>query len=261
MTDFVCIDQSEGVVTLTLNAPETRNALSSPAQWDAIVDACTRIERDDSVRAVVLTGAGTAFCAGGNVKDFRDRKGLAAGPPTQVRENYRRGIQRIPLALWALDVPTIAAVNGPAVGAGCDLACMCDLRIAGRSARFAESFVKLGLIPGDGGAWWLQRVVGYQRAAQMSFTGDMIDADTALAWGLVMEVVDDDALLAHAQQLAARIAANPGAAVRMTKRLLREAQSQRLDSVLELAAAYQALTHGSDEHQAAVSAFLAGKDR
>ena len=95
-----------------------------------------------------------------------------------MRENYRRGIQRIPLALWQLDVPTIAAVNGPAVGAGCDLACMCDMRIAGRSARFAESFVKLGLIPGDGGAWWLQRAIGYQRAAQMSLTGDMIDADT-----------------------------------------------------------------------------------
>jgi enoyl-CoA hydratase/carnithine racemase len=178
-----------------------------------------------------------------------------------VRENYRRGIQRIPLALWQLDVPTIAAVNGPAVGAGCDLACMCDMRIAGRSARFAESFVKLGLIPGDGGAWWLQRAIGYQRAAQMSLTGDMIDADTALAWGLVMEVVDDAHLLERCQSLAARIAENPPAAVRMTKRLLREAQTQRLDTVLELAAAYQALTHGSDEHQGAVEAFLAARSR
>jgi enoyl-CoA hydratase/carnithine racemase len=261
MTDFVRIDVHSGVATLTLNAPETRNALTSPHEWDAIVDSCQRIQRDDTIRAVVVTGAGSAFCAGGNVKDFRDRKGLAEGTPAQVRENYRRGIQRIPLALWQLDVPTIAAVNGPAVGAGCDLACMCDMRIAGRSARFAESFVKLGLIPGDGGAWWLQRAIGYQRAAQMSLTGDMIDADTALAWGLVMAVVDDDRLLDEAQGLASRIAANPPSAVRMTKRLLREAQTQRLDTVLELAAAYQALTHGSDEHQSAVAAFLAERGR
>ncbi|QID17888.1 crotonase/enoyl-CoA hydratase family protein [Nitrogeniibacter mangrovi] len=259
MTDFLLTDRHEGVVTLTLNAPETRNALSSPAQWDAIVDACAQLEHDDDVRAVVLTGAGSAFCAGGNVKDFRDRKGLAEGDAMQVRENYRRGIQRIPLALWQLDIPTIAAVNGPAVGAGCDLACMCDLRVAGRSARFAESFVKLGLIPGDGGAWWLQRVVGYQRAALMSLTGDMIDAQTALDWGLVMAVVDDADLLAHAQSVAARIAANPGPAVRMTKRLLREAQTQRLDSILQLAAAYQALTHDSDDHAAAVNAFLSAR--
>lgn len=259
MTDFVLTDCHEGVLTLTLNAPDTRNALSTDSQWQALVDACECVERDDTVRAVVVTGAGSAFCAGGNVKDFRDRKGLAEGSPMQVRENYRRGIQRIPLALWQLDVPTIAAVNGPAIGAGCDLACMCDLRIAGRSARFAESFVKLGLIPGDGGAWWLQQAVGYQRAALMSLTGEVIDALTALDWGLVLEVVDDDALLGRAQSHAARIAANPGGAVRMTKRLLRQAQTQRLDDVLQLAAAFQAITHNSEDHAQAVAAFLAAR--
>lgn len=259
MSDFVQIERQEGVMTLTLNAPDTRNALSTPEQWQTLVDACKRIEHDDDVRAVVVTGAGSAFCAGGNIKDFRDRKGLAEGDPMQVRENYRRGIQQIPLALWQLDVPTIAAVNGPAVGAGCDLACMCDLRVAGRSARFAESFVKLGLIPGDGGAWWLQQAVGYQRAALMSLTGEMIDAQTALDWGLVVEVVDDEVLLSTAQELAARIAANPAGAVRMTKRLLRQAQTQRLDDVLQLAAAYQAITHNSDDHARAVADFLAKK--
>lgn len=259
MSDFILTDVHNGVMTLTLNAPETRNALSTPAQWQALVDACERVERDDAIKAVVVTGAGSAFCAGGNVKDFRDRTGLAEGDPMQVRENYRRGIQRIPLALWQLDVPTIAAVNGPAVGAGCDLACMCDVRIAGRSARFAESFVKLGLIPGDGGAWWLQQALGYQRAAVMSLTGDMIDAGQALEWGLVLEVVDDAILLESAHALAARIAANPPGAVRMTKRLLRQAQTQRLDDVLQLAAAYQAITHNSSDHAEAVAAFLRSK--
>jgi enoyl-CoA hydratase/carnithine racemase len=176
-----------------------------------------------------------------------------------VRDNYRRGIQRIPLAFHRLDVPTIAAVNGPAIGAGCDLACMADIRIASEKASFAESFVKLGLIPGDGGAWLLQRVVGYARAAEMSFTGELVDAQAALAMGLVSRVVPHEALLAEANALAERIAANPGQALRMTKRLMREAQTSRLDSILELSAAYQALTHGSAEHDGAVAAFLDGR--
>ena len=254
--DFVLFEQRDAIVTLTLNAPEARNALTSQAQWDAVVAACERVQADPAVKVVILTGAGSAFCAGGNVKDFRDKRGLAAGSGMDVRDNYRRGIQRIPLAFHRLDVPTIAAVNGPAIGAGCDLACMADIRIASEKASFAESFVKLGLIPGDGGAWLLQRVVGYARAAEMSFTGERVDAQAALAMGLVSRVVPHAALLAEANALAERIAANPGQALRMTKRLMREAQTSRLDAILELSAAYQALTHGSAEHEGAVAAFL-----
>ncbi len=254
--DFVLFEQRDAIVTLTLNAPEARNALSSQAQWDAVVAACERVQADPAVKVVILTGAGSAFCAGGNVKDFRDKRGLAAGSGMEIRDNYRRGIQRIPLAFHRLDVPTIAAVNGPAIGAGCDLACMADIRIASEKASFAESFVKLGLIPGDGGAWLLQRVVGYARAAEMSFTGETVDAQAALAMGLEARVVPHETLLAEATALAERIAANPGQALRMTKRLMREAQTSRLDAILELAAAYQALTHGSAEHEGAVAAFL-----
>lgn len=254
--DFVLFEQRDAIVTLTLNAPEARNALTSQAQWDAVVAACERVQADPAVKVVILTGAGSAFCAGGNVKDFRDKRGLAAGSGMDVRDNYRRGIQRIPLAFHRLDVPTIAAVNGPAIGAGCDLACMADIRIASEKASFAESFVKLGLIPGDGGAWLLQRVVGYARAAEMSFTGETVDAQAALAMGLVSRVVPHETLLAEATALAERIAANPGQALRMTKRLMREAQTSRLDAILELSAAYQALTHGSAEHEGAVAAFL-----
>lgn len=257
--DFVLFEQRDAIVTLTLNAPEARNALSSQAQWDAVVAACERVQADPAVKVVIVTGAGSAFCAGGNVKDFRDKRGLAAGSGMEIRDNYRRGIQRIPLAFHRLDVPTIAAVNGPAIGAGCDLACMADIRIASEKASFAESFVKLGLIPGDGGAWLLQRVVGYARAAEMSFTGETVDAQAALAMGLVSRVVPHETLLAEATALAERIAANPGQALRMTKRLMREAQTSRLDAILELSAAYQALTHGSAEHDGAVAAFLDGR--
>jgi len=256
MEDFVIYEQAGPVVTLTLNRPEQRNALSTPAEFDAIVAACARINADRGVRAVILTGAGKAFCAGGNVKDMKARSGIAAGSPYQLRGGYRDGIQRIPLALYELEVPTIAAVNGPAIGAGCDLTCMCDMRIAGESALFAESFVKLGIIPGDGGAWLLPRAVGLAKAYEMAFTGDAIDAQEALACGLVSRVVPDDQLLDAARELAGRIARNPPHALRLTKRLLREGQHVRLDTLLELSAAFQALSHHTEDHQEALAAFF-----
>jgi enoyl-CoA hydratase/carnithine racemase len=206
---------------------------------------------------VILTGAGSAFSAGGNVKDMRDRKGLSAGSPYEIRNNYRRDIQNIPLNVYDLDVPTIAAVNGAAIGAGCDLACMCDIRIASERAKFAESFVKLGIIPGDGGAWLLPRLVGQSKAAELTFTGDTIDATEALACGLVSKVVPADALMNEARALAGRIAANPGHALRMAKRLLREGQHVRLDTLLEMSAAFQAIAHHTPEHDQAIDALLA----
>ncbi|MBU6271768.1 MAG: crotonase/enoyl-CoA hydratase family protein [Betaproteobacteria bacterium] len=256
MSDFLRYEQTGAIVTLTLNDPASRNALSTPEQWAAVVDAAERVQADLSVRCVILTGAGSAFCAGGNVKDMQNKTGIAAGDPNRISEGYRNGIQRIPLAFHRLDVPTIAAVNGPAVGAGCDLACMCDIRIAGESARFAESFVKLGIIPGDGGAWLLPRVVGMSRAAEMTFTGEMIDAAQALACGLVSRVVPNEQLMASAMALAERIAANPGPALRMAKRLLREGQHTRLDTLLEMSAAFQAMAHHTSEHTVALEAFL-----
>jgi enoyl-CoA hydratase/carnithine racemase len=257
MSDFVLFERDGDVVTLTLNRPDERNALSTQANWDEIVACCDRVRSDATVKVVILTGAGTAFSAGGNVKDMRDKKGISSGNPYAIMRGYQNGIQRIPLALYDLDVPTIAAVNGPAIGAGCDLACMCDIRIASEKARFAESFVKLGIIPGDGGAWLVQRVIGYQRAAELTFTGDTIDARTALDIGLVAQVVAHEALMDVARALAARIAANSGPALRMTKRLLRQAQTGRLDETLELSAAMQALAHHTPEHDASVAAFVA----
>jgi len=224
MSDFVLLAQEGAVFTLTLNAPAERNALSTQSQWDALVDAIESVQRHPEAKCLIITGAGSAFCAGGNVKDMQNKQGIAGGSPYAIREGYRRGIQRIPKAMAALDVPAIAAVNGPAIGAGLDLACMCDIRIASEKARFAESFVKLGIIPGDGGAWLLQRIVGYAKAAELSFTGDMLDAQQALDCQLVSEVVPHDQLMQAALNLASRIAANPAPALRMTKRLLREAQ-------------------------------------
>ena len=166
------------VLSLTMNSPDTRNALTGDEQFEDFVAVCKEINDDKSIRAVVLTGAGSAFCAGGNVKDMRDRTGMFSGDPFDQAEAYRSGIQKIPRAINSLTVPIIAAVNGPAVGAGCDLATMCDIRIASEAALFAESFVKLGLIPGDGGAWFLPRAVGVSNANYMScllYTSDAAD--------------------------------------------------------------------------------------
>jgi len=162
----------------------------------------------------------------------------------------------VSLAFDRLEVPVIAAVNGPAIGAGCDLACMCDIRIAAESARFAESFVKLGIVPGDGGAWLLPRAVGYSKACEMAFTGDTLGAAEALACGLVSKVVPDAELMKEARALAERIAANPPHAVRMTKRLMREGRNVQLATLLELSAAMQSLAHATADHKEAVAAFL-----
>jgi len=257
MSDFLEFRQEGGVVTLTMNRPDIRNALSGADAIDAFVAACDRITHDLSVRAVILTGAGPAFSAGGNIKTMRQNVGLGVGEPAKIRYAYKNGIQRIPMALYNLEVPTIAAVNGPAVGAGNDVACMCDIRIASERATFAESFVKLGIVPGDGGAWLLPRAVGMSKASEMAFTGEAIDARNALACGLVSRVVPHDDLMASAMELARKIAANPAHALRMTKRLLREGESASLDSLLEISASYQALAHMEPDHHEAVRAFVA----
>ncbi len=256
MNSFLEVERHGAVLMVRMNSPETRNALTKPEQFQEFVDLCADLRQDLSVKAVVLTGNGKAFCSGGNIKDMQNREGIFAGSPYELRNNYRNGIQRIPLALYELDIPIIAAVNGPAIGAGLDLACMCDIRIASNKALFAESFVKLGIIPGDGGAWLLPRIIGIPKASIMAFTGDAIDAEQALEWGLIEQLCSEDELEEKALDMAQRIAKNPSHALRMCKRLLREGQHMRLDSLLELSAAYQSLAHHTQDHAEAVDAFV-----
>lgn len=253
MTESVRYEQEDGVVILTLNEPATRNAIS-PAIVEALVECTARINADLSVGCVILTGAGEGFSSGGNVKQMKQRVGLFAGSPAEIRRGYLQGIQRIPLALYALEAPVIAAVNGAAVGAGCDLATMCDIRIAARSATFAESFLRVGLVSGDGGAWFLPRAVGLSKACEMTFTGDFVEAEEAARIGLVSKVVDDDKLMQEARALAGRIAAQPVHSLRLTKRLLRDSQHVSLPIALELASSMQALVqHTKDQHEAVLA--------
>ncbi|BBX17818.1 enoyl-CoA hydratase [Mycolicibacterium duvalii] len=250
--DPLLISADGAVTTWTINLPDAGNAVSGIdfiAAFEAAVDAANS---DSTVAAVILTGTGKIFSAGGNVKEMADREGMFGLEPIAQRYAYVDGIQRIPRALARLEVPIIAAVNGAAVGAGCDLAAMCDIRVASGRASFAESFVQIGLVPGDGGTWFLQRAVGYERAAEMTLTGDRIDAATALAWGLVSRVVAHDELLTAAKDIADRIAKNPPHALRMAKRLLQESRTGSLESTLAMAAAMQPLAHRDPEHAARI---------
>jgi len=255
MPEFLVYEQDGPIVVLTMNQPERRNPLTGNSAVADFLTAIDRIHDDHHVRCVILTGNGPSFSAGGDIRDMK-RQATPAVSEIDIRHEYRRGIQRLTLTLFNLEVPVIAAVNGHAIGAGLDLACMCDIRIASEKAKFAESFVRLGIIPGDGGAWLLPRIVGMSRAAELAFTGDTIDAQQALAWNLVSRVVPHDELMAAARELADRIAQHASHGLRLTKRLMREAIHARLDTVLELSATFQAICHKTPHHSEAVDALL-----
>lgn len=254
------IDINNHIMLVTLNRPDIHNAISHQNMINEIVEACDIANQDHTVRVMILTGAGSSFCAGGNIKDMYNKTDMFSGDIAAIEQAYKQGIQKIPLAFAQLQVPVIAAVNGAAVGAGLDLAMMCDIRIGSESARFAESFVKLGIIPGDGGAWFLPRKIGHARAAQMALTGMMVDAKTALDWGIISECLAAGELLPRARLLARDIAKNPPRAIRETKRLLQLSEQASLPEMLDECAKTQAKLHQTEDHQEAVSAFLEKRD-
>jgi enoyl-CoA hydratase/carnithine racemase len=253
---MITLEKKGPIAILTLNRPDAMNALGEPGDGEAVRDACNQINRDHSIRAAILTGAGKGFSAGGNVKAMRDRVGSFAGNPAEVRDNYKNGVHMIVKALYNLEIPLIAAVNGAAIGLGCDVACMADIRISSDNARYGVTFLKVGLIPGDGGAWLLPRVIGMSRACELLFTGDTIDAKTAQEWGLVSKVVPGDKLMEEATALATRIAKMPPQALRVAKQLLRNGTQANYDTIMELSATAQGLMHHTKDHEEGVAAIL-----
>jgi enoyl-CoA hydratase/carnithine racemase len=244
------------VVTLTINRPDSRNPLGEEGDGELFAEAAARINADRDIRCAILTGAGSAFSAGGNVKAMRERSGAFAGTGVHIRERYRGGIHRIVRSLWGVEVPMIAAVNGHAIGLGNDVACLADMRIAADNAVFGATFLRIGLVPGDGGSWILPRTIGHARAAELFFTGDTIDAQTALSWGLVSRVVPGAQLMDEARALAGRICRQPPDVLRMTKRMMREGQNVSFDTIMEMSASMQALAHLTEDHKEAVAAFF-----
>jgi enoyl-CoA hydratase/carnithine racemase len=241
---------------LCFERDDVRNALTGTALID---DLCATIEwanMNKEISCLIITGAGSAFSSGGNVKDMRDKVGMFGGSPTEISDSYKNGIQRISRAMHSAEIVTIAAVNGAAIGAGFDLCCMADIRIGCENTRFGETFINLGIIPGDGGAWFLQRLVGYQRAAELTFSGRIIDSTEASSLGLLLECVPKETLLATAEGYAKEYASKPPQALRATKRLMKAAQRQELGDFLDVCADVQSQCHHTQDHQRAINAFL-----
>jgi len=251
----VIYEKNGRIVNLTLNRPDTRNSLSKDVIKE-LIDGLNRANQDQDINVVVISGAGKGFSSGGNLHELRAMTTTDKLSPQGLVEWYTEGIQQIPLTIEAIDIVTIAAVHGHAIGAGCDLAAMCDLRIAADSASFSESFLRLGLIPGDGGAWFLPRIIGLARAKEMLFTANPVTAKKALQWGLVSDVVADDKLLASAQEMAENIANLPPVGIRNAKQLIRKSITDTLSDSLNLAAHMQADLHQLDDHLEALDSIL-----
>ena len=250
------LEKNGPIATLTLTRPEMMNALGQEGDGAEVAAACAEIEADPAIRCAILTGEGRAFSAGGDVKAMRDRSGAFAGSPYRVREGYRHNIHRVVKSLYNLETPLIAAVNGAAIGLGCDVACMADVRIASDKAKFGVTFLKLGLIPGDGGAWLLPRIIGASRAAELLFTGDVIDAATAAEWGLISRAVPGDTLMDEAMALASRMAQQPPQSLRVAKTLLRHGTTASYETIMEMSAAAQSMMHHTEDHMEGVNAIL-----
>lgn len=245
---------TESIATIQLNRPQRRNAftISMVHSWaDAVLEAA----RDDSVRVVVVAGAGEHFCSGVDLDD------LSRWDPSPIarKRMLTDNVHRVARAVAQLDKPIIAAVRGNAVGAGLDMALMCDLRFAGRSARLSTGYLKVGLVPGDGGCYFLPRLVGVAKALELLWAGDAVDADEAIRIGLVNRVYDDEVLLEEAYEFAHRLAAAPPVAVRMIKRATYQSARADLDTSLDLISSHMAVVQSMDDSAAALAAFREGR--
>lgn len=240
-----------GVATILLNRPAKRNAftLDMIDEWSRfLVGART----DDDIRAIVVTGAGGAFCAGADLDDLSGRKSTT---PIEHKRHLTDHIHRIAYALEDIDCPVIAAVEGPAVGAGMDFSLMCDLRIASESARFAEGYVKVGLVPGDGGCYFLPRLIGIPRALDLLWTGRFVDAAEALQMGLVNQVVSTGTAYDAALEMAKRLAAGPPIAIGMIKRATYQSARTDLRTAFNLISSDMGVVRATEDSQEAMSAF------
>jgi 2-(1,2-epoxy-1,2-dihydrophenyl)acetyl-CoA isomerase len=255
MTDEppLLVESAGGVRRLTLNRPDRLNAVTAAlgAALIAALDACAA---DPSVRAVLLTGAGRGFCAG---QDLGDRDPAKAGGPPDLGATLDAIYNPVVRRLRALEKPVVCAVNGVAAGAGANLALACDIVLAARSARFIQSFAKIGLIPDAGGSWMLPRLIGEARAKALALTAEPLDAETAAAWGLIWRAVPDDSLMAEAQALAARLAEGPTVGLGLTKRAIHAAPGQPLDAHLDLERDLQREAGRTPDYAEGVAAFLA----
>lgn len=250
----VILKKEGHIATITMNRPEMMNALNTQMLQE-MVAAIDEIACNDDVRVVVLTGAGRIFCSGADISEGGKASGLS-GTPVEMHHNLRNSYQKVALRLQRLDKPTIAMVNGAAVGAGCDFAFACDMRVGSEKARFRNGFVRVGLIPGGGGTWLYTRLMGLGRGLEFLFTGDFLEAEEAEHIGVLNKIVPADDLERETMELAHKIANNPPLAVQMSKMMAYKALDSDLEAALEQAAACQALALSSEDHREGVNAFI-----
>lgn len=251
----VLYEVAGSIGVITLNRPAARNAYSAEL-IGGLVGSLAAAERDNEVRAVVLTGAGKAFCAGGDLKAMHERSGMFAGDPAELRDNYRLGIQSITRTFERFEKPVVAAINGAAIGAGFGLAAMADIRVADPAAKFGASFTRVGLIPGDGSGYLIARAIGFSRAMELLLTSRVFEADEAHWMGFIHEVSEPGESLERAVEVATQLAALPEQALRLTKVSLKRSWAGDTETALHIAAAFQALAQNTAEHEDAVAAML-----
>jgi len=268
--EFIKTENQDGVLVLTMHDPPTRNALGLEMAKE-IVDTLDEFENDPSQRVLLLTGTDPSFCSGANVRGFSQRiqereqqvdpvESLPWGK-MESRFSKREQISRyqapqVVLRIHELQKPSIAAVNGHAMGVGCGLALACDIRFAGEKAQFSEAFVQRGLIPGDGSCWQLPRLIGYSNALMLQYTGDRINGEEAYRLGLASKVYPDSELMDGAMELATRFASGPTQSYSLIKYLVHQSMDMSLSESIGLAHVAQEHARTTEDHKEAVQAFL-----
>ena len=251
--EAIIYEKKGGIATVTLNRPERLNAIGATMSQD-LAQALEEANADDEVRVLIITGAGKGFCSGADLTTLGGAAS-AVGRGLVARSPAAGGIRSSAIQIQSFEKPTIAAVNGPAVGAGLSLALACDIRIASEKARFSQIFIKRGLVPDTGSTYFLPRVVGMDRACEMVFTGDILDAEQAKGYGLVSRVVPHDELMHEARELAARIAAGPPIAMKLAKRALYKGATTDLPSAVEFEGYMQGICFGTEDFREGMAAF------
>ncbi|HEX6842395.1 MAG TPA: 2-(1,2-epoxy-1,2-dihydrophenyl)acetyl-CoA isomerase PaaG [Stellaceae bacterium] len=249
--ETIVFEASEGLATLTLNRPDRLNSLN-PRMHEEIAAALGAVESDPAIRALLVTGAGRGFCAGQDL-NLRDAGASGDFDAGAALERYYNPLIR---RLRALAKPIVAAVNGPAAGAGANIAFACDIALAARSASFLQAFCRLGLVPDAGGTWFLPRLAGSARAMGLALLGEPLSAETAAQWGLIWKVVDDDKLMAEARALAAKLAQGPTGGLGLIKQALNRSLANSLDAQLDVERDLQRVAARSEDFKEGVAAFL-----
>ena len=239
---------------VTLNNPDQMNAITTN-MIESLTQVMSYADFDKNIKVIVLTGKGKNFCAGGDIKAMEEKSGMFAGESNELRARYQHGIQRIPQCMEAISTPVIAMVNGAAVGAGCDLSMMCDLRIGNSKTKFAETFTKMGLVPGDGGTFFLQRVIGYAKAMQMFLLAKAYEGREAFDFGLLNFLVDDDSLLEETYKLAEMICTQAPVAQKLTKKAMKISYLHDLQTSLDVLASFQGISQRTSDHFEAIKSF------